>query len=207
MEKLPQCETVLIRKRVNRWLLTFWFTTCIISDNGSLNSRDLRLHAARPIGYFSDPFQAPFCLEKPNSCSGKCARANWRKSGHVGTLRSLVMRHAAWCYTTQHQVAWLFEFQLNGPETPFSSHISNSLLESSQDFFTKQSKMASTSSSTKFTTLVTLHHHDFRVERLHMWWDFFNTVEQVGIKKDLDRATSLLTMLVNWDLLQAFTSF
>ena len=40
-----------------------------------------------------------------------------------------------------------------------------------------------------------------------MWWDFFNTVEQVGIKKDLDRATSLLTMLVNWDLLQAFTSF
>uniref|UniRef100_A0A2N9EZL1 Aminotransferase-like plant mobile domain-containing protein n=1 Tax=Fagus sylvatica TaxID=28930 RepID=A0A2N9EZL1_FAGSY len=67
--------------------------------------------------------------------------------------------------------------------------------------------MASTSSSTEFTTLVTLHHHDFRVERLHMWWDFFSTVEQVGIKKDLGRATSLLTMLVNWDLLQAFTSF
>jgi hypothetical protein len=40
-----------------------------------------------------------------------------------------------------------------------------------------------------------------------MWWDFFSTVEQVGIKKDLGRATSLLTMLVNWDLLQAFTSF
>ncbi|GMY33694.1 hypothetical protein FCV25MIE_28936 [Fagus crenata] len=67
--------------------------------------------------------------------------------------------------------------------------------------------MASTSSSAKFTSLVTLHHHDFRVERLRMWWGFFSTVEEVHIKKDLGRATSLLTMQVNWDLLQALTSF
>uniref|UniRef100_A0A2N9FFQ6 Uncharacterized protein n=1 Tax=Fagus sylvatica TaxID=28930 RepID=A0A2N9FFQ6_FAGSY len=39
--------------------------------------------------------------------------------------------------------------------------------------------MASTSSSAEFTSMVTLHHHDFRIERLCMWWHFFNTAKQV----------------------------
>uniref|UniRef100_A0A2N9F0L4 DUF7745 domain-containing protein n=1 Tax=Fagus sylvatica TaxID=28930 RepID=A0A2N9F0L4_FAGSY len=67
--------------------------------------------------------------------------------------------------------------------------------------------MASTSSSVEFTSLVTLHHHDFKVERLHMWWDFFSLDEKVHIKDDIGRAISLLTMKVNWDLLQALASF
>ena len=67
--------------------------------------------------------------------------------------------------------------------------------------------MATTSSSAEFTLLVTLHHPDFRVERLRMWWDFFNTAEQVRIKDDISRATSLLTMEVNRDLLHALASF
>jgi hypothetical protein len=40
-----------------------------------------------------------------------------------------------------------------------------------------------------------------------MWWDFFSLDEQVRIKDDIGRATSLLTMEVNWDLLQALASF
>ena len=40
-----------------------------------------------------------------------------------------------------------------------------------------------------------------------MWWHFFNTAKQVRIKKDFGRATSLLTMQVNWDLIQSLTSF
>ena len=40
-----------------------------------------------------------------------------------------------------------------------------------------------------------------------MWWDFFSSAEQVRIKEDLGRATSLLTIEVNWDLFQALTSF
>ncbi|GMY05729.1 hypothetical protein FCV25MIE_00968 [Fagus crenata] len=67
--------------------------------------------------------------------------------------------------------------------------------------------MASTSSNVEFTSLVTLHHHDFRVERLRMWWDFFGLEEQVRIKYDIGMATSLLTMDVKWDQLQALASF
>ena len=40
-----------------------------------------------------------------------------------------------------------------------------------------------------------------------MWWDFFSLDEKVHIKDDIGRAISLLTMKVNWDLLQALASF
>ncbi|GMY06233.1 hypothetical protein FCV25MIE_01472 [Fagus crenata] len=67
--------------------------------------------------------------------------------------------------------------------------------------------MASTSSNSEFTSMVTLHHHYFRVERLLIWWQFFGTEEQVRIKVDFGRTTSWLTMQANWDLIQALTSF
>uniref|UniRef100_A0A2N9ECG0 DUF7745 domain-containing protein n=1 Tax=Fagus sylvatica TaxID=28930 RepID=A0A2N9ECG0_FAGSY len=38
--------------------------------------------------------------------------------------------------------------------------------------------MASTSSSAEFTSLVTLRYHDFRVERLRLLWNLFNSAEQ-----------------------------
>jgi hypothetical protein len=58
-------------------------------------------------------------------------------------------------------------------------------------------KMASTSSSAEFTSLVTLRYHDFRVERLRLLWNLFNSAEQVRIKNDLGKTMSLLTMEVN----------
>ena len=67
--------------------------------------------------------------------------------------------------------------------------------------------MALTSFTAEFTSMVTLHHHDFRVERLRMWWHLFSTAEQVRIKDDFGRVTSLLTMQVKWDLIQDLTSF
>jgi hypothetical protein len=40
-----------------------------------------------------------------------------------------------------------------------------------------------------------------------MWWHFLSIAEQVRIKDDFGRVTSLLTLQVNWDLIQALTSF
>ncbi len=97
--------------------------------------------------------------------------------------------------------AKLFRMKTSLPH--FQTSISNLLKNSSPSNL----KMASISSSAKFTSLVTLHHHDFKVERLHMWWDFFSLDEKVRIKDDIGRAISLLTIKVNRDLLQALASF
>ena len=93
------------------------------------------------------------------------------------------------------------------PRPPLFSHsqlFSSNLLETSRP---RNSKMASTSSSATVTTMVTLYHYDFQIEMLHMWWHFLSIAEQVRIKDDFGRVTSLLTLQVNWDLIQALTSF
>jgi hypothetical protein len=88
-------------------------------------------------------------------------------------------------------------FDYNNPRLPFLSHFQTISLNPLKNSLSSKLKMASTSSSAEFTSLVTLRYHDFRVERLRLLWNLFNSAEQVRIKNDLGKTMSLLTMEVN----------
>jgi hypothetical protein len=118
-------------------------------------------------------------------CLGKLKiiEGSWNPTQHGAVSRNIKLREASNILDYSNpRLPFLFHFQTS---------ISNPFKNSSP------SNPASTSSSAKFTSLVTFHYHDFRVERLCMWWNLFSLEEQVRIKDDIGRTTSLLTMEVN----------
>ncbi|GMY23884.1 hypothetical protein FCV25MIE_19125, partial [Fagus crenata] len=69
-------------------------------------------------------------------------------------------------------------FNHSNPRLSFLSYFQTLFSNPLKNSPSSNLKMASTSSSAKFMSLVTLNYHDFRVERLRLWWDFFSLEEK-----------------------------